>query len=100
MSPAATPKATDREEASAEPPVECRPLAPPGMFTVTCEAGMSGEARSNVSVVGFVCTHLPETLGVTVGAAFLSATGAENVSEMVVFDATFCVPAAGVADVR
>ncbi len=80
--------------------MERSPWAPPGMFTVTCEEGMSGAARSKVSVVGFVCTHLPETLGVTVGAACLRATGAEKVSEMVAFDATFWVPAAGVADFR
>ena len=42
-------------------------------------------------MVAFVCTHLPAMAGVSVGAAFCSETGAENVSEMVVFAATFCV---------
>ena len=51
-------------------------------------------------MVAFVCTHLPAMSGVSVGAASCSDTGAENVSEMVVFGATFCAPGAGVVDAR
>ena len=46
-------------------------------------------------MVRVVCTHLPATFGVTVGATLCSDTGAENVNEMVVFGATFCIPAGG-----
>ena len=38
--------------------------------------------------------------GVSVGAALCSDTGAEKVSEIVVFGATFCVPAAGMVVLR
>ena len=51
-------------------------------------------------VVAFDCTHLPAMFGESVGATFCSETGAEKVNEMGVFGATFCVPAAGVADCR
>ncbi len=53
-----------------------------------------------MSVVAFVWTHLPATEGVTVGAAWFSATGAENCSEMLVLAATFSVPATGVVDFK
>ena len=43
-------------------------------------------------------THFPATLGVSCGVTLLSVTGSENVTEMAVFEATFCAPAAGVND--
>jgi hypothetical protein len=65
------------------------------MVTVTWEEGMRGEASAYVKVLRVDCTHFPATFGVTVGATFRSDTGAENVNEIVVFGATFWVPAAG-----
>src|ERR1700722_18502434 len=70
------------------------------MVTTICADGMSGEARAYVSVVALLCTHFPATVGVSTGAAWRSDTGAEKVSEIVVFAATFCAPAAGLVDCR
>ncbi len=50
--------------------------------------------------MALVCTHLPAMSGVSCGAAWCSDTGAENVSEMVVFGATFCAPADGMVVFR
>ena len=51
-------------------------------------------------MVAFVCTHLPAMSGLSVGAPSCSDTGAENVSEMVAFGATFCSPGSGLVDAR
>ena len=65
------------------------------MVTTTWEEGMRGESRAYDSVVAFVRTHLPAICGESTGAAWCSDTGAEKVSEIVAFGATFCSPGAG-----
>ncbi len=50
--------------------------------------------------MALVRTHLPAMSGETVGAVRRRVTGAENVSEIVVFGATFWAPGAGVAVFR
>jgi hypothetical protein len=49
-------------------------------------------------VVGLACTHLPATGGVNEGCTDPSATGVENVTLMVAFDATVFAPAAGTVE--
>ena len=45
--------------------------------------------------MGFVWTHVPAMSGDTTGVALCSETGAENITEMVVFGATFWAPEVG-----
>ncbi len=51
-------------------------------------------------MVGELWTQVPPILGLRIGAAFFRLTGSENVSEIVVFEATACAPAAGTEDFR
>ena len=50
--------------------------------------------------MALVWTHLPPMAGDRRGVALRSETGAENVTEIVVFGATFCAPGAGLVAFR
>ena len=50
--------------------------------------------------MALVCTHLPAMSGESIGDARRRETGAENVSEIWVFGATFWAPGAGVVVFR
>jgi hypothetical protein len=99
MSPPATSNVTDEEVDKRAPPFPSSPDGPPGMVSVSCEPGTRGAASSYESVVAFGCTHFPATGGASVGVTLPSTTGAEKVTDNVVFVATFCAAVEGVEDV-